>query len=256
MTADAKGRLVVVTGAGSGIGRASTLRLLADGASVVATSRSSEGLKQTAELAALAGFGSALTTAVLDVSDEAEVEHVVGEAISYLGGLDVVVNAAGILRGSHTHEVTVAAWNETIAINLTGTFLVTRTALPALLSSGNAVVINIGSTAASSAHPYMAAYAASKGGMQAFTRTLALEYSKQGLRAVCLLPGGIETKLTLTPDFPADVDRALLTKLRPAIGGGELGAPERVAEVVALLASPASTFITGTEISIDGGAHM
>ena len=165
------------------------------------------------------------------------------------------MNAAGILRGSHTHETSLELWNTIIGTNLTGTFLVTRAALPALLETGRGVVVNFSSTSASFAHPYMAAYSASKGGIQSFTHALALEYSKQGLRAACVAPGSIRSAMTADPKLPADADWSLLAKLAPAIGDG-FAPPQTVAGVVAMLASDDGAFITGTEIRIDGGTHM
>ncbi|WP_269856213.1 SDR family NAD(P)-dependent oxidoreductase [Streptomyces sp. RPT161] len=249
------GRKVLVTGAGSGIGQAAALRLLAEGATLAAADISEDGLKRTAERAEADGLAARLTTVALDIADEASVERVVGDAVSGLGGLDVVVNAAGILRSSHTHQMTLEFWNRIIGVNLTGTFLVTRAALPALLDSGRGVVINFSSTSASFAHPYMAAYAASKGGIQSFTHALALEYSKQGLRAACVAPGSIQSGMTADPGLPEDTDWSLLSKLLPAVGEG-FAPPETVASVVAMLASDDGAFITGTEIRVDGGTHM
>lgn len=100
-------------------------------------------------------------------------------------------------------------------MNLTGTFLMTREALPALLAGGKGVVVNFSSTSASFAHPYMAAYAATKGGIQSFTHAIASEYSKQGLRAVCVAPGSIDSGMTHNPGLPADADLSLLAKLSP-----------------------------------------
>jgi NAD(P)-dependent dehydrogenase (short-subunit alcohol dehydrogenase family) len=250
-----EGRRTLVTGAASGIGRATALRLLDEGAAVVAADINEDGLKTTMELAADSGTDPRLTSAVLDIADEAAVDRVVPAAIANLGGLDVLVNAAGILRGSHTHTTTLELWNTVLQNNLTGTFLVTRAALPSLLETGSGVVVNFSSTSASFAHPYMAAYAASKGGIQAFTHALALEYSKRGLRAVCVAPGSIASGMTAEPCLPADIDAGLLGKLVPAIGQG-FAPPERVAGVVTMLASNDGAFITGTEIRIDGGTHM
>ena len=191
-------RRIIITGAGSGIGQATVARLLDEGATIVACDVSQEGLAATAAAADDAGVGKRLTTAVLDVSSEEEVANTVGTAVGDLHGLDVLVNAAAIQRCANTHEHTLDDWNRTLAVNLTGTFLMTRAALPALLESGQGVVVNFTSTAASFAHPYMAAYAASKGGVLAFTHSLALEYSKQGLRAVNIQPGGVATTLALS----------------------------------------------------------
>jgi NAD(P)-dependent dehydrogenase (short-subunit alcohol dehydrogenase family) len=250
-------RRVLVTGAGSGIGRATTLRLLDEGATVFAVDIAADGLAETVDRASGAGSAARLTTAVLDVSDESAVRAVVSRAVSGLGGLDALVNAAGMLRGAHTHECDLELWNTVLAVNLTGTFLVTREALPALLASQHGVIVNFSSTSASFAHPFMAAYSASKGGIQSFTHSIAQEYAKQGLRAVCVAPGSISSGIT--DDFsklvPADIDWSLLGKLTPAIGEG-FAPPETVAGVVAMLASDDGAFITGTEIRIDGGTHQ
>ncbi|WP_030410081.1 SDR family NAD(P)-dependent oxidoreductase [Streptomyces sp. NRRL S-1448] len=255
------GRRVLVTGGGSGIGRATVSRLLHEGAAVVAADVSESGLKETAALAA--EHADRLTTAVVDIADETSVREAVGGATAQLGGLDVLVNAAGILRSAHTHATSLEFWNTLIGVNLTGTFLMTREALPALLATGRGVIVNFSSTSAGFAHPYMAAYAATKGGIQSFTHALAAEYAKQGLRAVCVAPGSIASGMTGNPGLPEDTDRELLAKLRPALVGEgfadpETGfaGPEAVAGVVAMLASEDGAFITGTEIRIDGGTHM
>lgn len=249
------GRNVLITGGGSGIGQATVHRILAEGGTVVAVDVNEDGLKKTLDRAAAEGTADRLTIQVLDISDEAAVVAGVAEAVAGLGGLDVLVNAAGILRSSHTHETTLEFWNKLLAVNLTGTFLMTREALPALLATGKGVVVNFSSTSASFAHPYMAAYAATKGGIQSFTHAIASEYSKQGLRAVCVAPGSIDSGMTNNPGLPADADFSLLAKLAPALGHGFAG-PETVAGVIAMLASDDGAFITGTELRIDGGTHM
>jgi NAD(P)-dependent dehydrogenase (short-subunit alcohol dehydrogenase family) len=253
-------RRVIVTGAGSGIGRATVARLLEEGGTVVACDISANGLAVTQAAAEKAGTAARLTTRVLDISSEDDVRTTVDAAIAELGGLEVLVNVAAIQTCSHTHETTLADWNRTIAVNLTGTFLMTRQALPALLASKRGVVINFTSTSANYAHPYMAAYAASKGGILSFTHSLALEYSKQGLRAVNIQPGGVSTALanTTMDKMPEGTDYSLWAKQTPLLHGNEseiLGDPSAVAAVVAMAASDDGAFITGTEIRIDGGAH-
>jgi NAD(P)-dependent dehydrogenase (short-subunit alcohol dehydrogenase family) len=253
-------RRVIVTGAGSGIGAATTARLLDEGATVVAYDISSEGLACTTTAAEEAGTAKRLKTAVLDVSEEVSVGNAVSSAIDDLDGLDVLVNAAAIQLCAHTHEHTLHDWNRTLAINLTGTFLMTRIALPALIDSGRGVVVNFTSTAASFAHPYMAAYAASKGGVLALTHSLALEYSKQGLRAVNIQPGGVSTALanSTLDKMPEGYDLGLWAKQTPLLHGKTsevLGDPSSVASVIAMVASDDGAFITGTEIRVDGGAH-
>ncbi|GAA3105516.1 hypothetical protein GCM10020254_59230 [Streptomyces goshikiensis] len=183
-----EGRRVLITGGGSGIGRATVHRILSEGGRVHTVDVSEAGLKATADRALADGHGERLTTTVLDISDEAAVRTGVAAAVAALGGIDVLVNAAGILRSAHTHQTTLDLWNQVISVNLTGTFLVIREALPALLEGDQPVVVNFSSTSASFAHPYMSAYAASKGGIQSMTHALAAEYSKQGLRFVAVAP--------------------------------------------------------------------
>ncbi|MFE9425538.1 SDR family NAD(P)-dependent oxidoreductase [Kitasatospora sp. NPDC006697] len=248
-------RRALITGGGSGIGQATVLRLLAEGGRVVAVDVNEEGLAATAGRAAAEGTADRLTTAVLDISDEESVRAGVAAAVAGLGGLEVLVNAAGILRSSHTHLTSLEFWNTVLKVNLTGTFLMTREALPALLAAPGSVVVNFSSTSAAFAHPYMAAYAATKGGIQSFTHAIAQEYSKQGLRAVCVAPGSIASGMTSNPGLPADADFSLLAKLSPALGQGFAG-PETVAGVIAMLASEDGAFVTGTELRIDGGTHM
>jgi NAD(P)-dependent dehydrogenase (short-subunit alcohol dehydrogenase family) len=239
-----EGRRALVTGAASGIGLATAVRLHDEGATVVA-----------ADVAPVTLSGERVTAVQLDVTDEASVNEVVGA----LEPLDLLVNAAGILRAAHTHECSLDVWNQVITINLTGTFLVCRAALPALCASGRGVVVNFSSTSARFAHPYMAAYAASKGGIDAFTHTLAVEYSKSGLRAFNVQPGGIESGITRdTPGMlPADADWSLFGKMAPLLQPKESGfaGAEVIAGVIAGLASDDGAWVTGTDIRIDGGAH-
>ncbi|MFI5802928.1 SDR family NAD(P)-dependent oxidoreductase [Streptomyces sp. NPDC051561] len=253
-----EGRRVLISGAGSGIGRATVHRVLAEGGRVVAVDVNEAGLKETAEQAAAVSAEAAgrLATAVVDISDEASVKAGVAAAVETLGGLDVLVNAAGILRSSHTHETTLDFFDKIITVNLTGTFLMIRESLPALLAGDKPVVVNFSSTSATFAHPYMSAYAASKGGIQSMTHALAAEYSKQGLRVVAVAPGSIASDMTSGrgPGLPEDADMTLFMKLAPALGAGFAG-PETVAGVVAMLGSEDGAFITGTEIRIDGGTH-
>lgn len=246
---------ILVTGAGSGIGQATVLRLLSEGGEVIAVDVVPDGLAATHTKAETAGLAGRLQLVVADVSDERDVADKIGGAINGAGTLNVLVNAAGILRSEHTHKTSLEFWNRIIGVNLTGTFLVTRQCLPALLATGKGVVVNFSSTSATFAHPYMAAYAASKGGIQSFTHTIALEYASQGLRAVAVAPGSIASNMTEAPGIPDDADFGLFAKMSPAIGAG-FADPSHVAGAIAMLASSDGAFITGTELRIDGGTHM
>ncbi|WP_246081529.1 SDR family NAD(P)-dependent oxidoreductase [Nocardioides litoris] len=255
------GRAAVVTGAGSGIGRATALRLAAEGAAVTALDVVPASLESLAAEAAAdaAAYGGRVRTAPVDIADEGSVVEAVGAAVAAHGRLDALVNAAAIHYGDHTHATTLERWNRILTVNLTGTFLVTREALPALLESPHGgVVVNFSSTSAFFAHPYMAAYSASKGAIMSFTHALALEYADRGLRAVSVVPGGVETPITgQTPaNLPADVDWDKFAKLMPVLGRGTFGGPDDVAGVVAMLVSDDGRYVTGTEIRIDGGTHM
>ena len=254
---------ILVTGAASGIGQATALRLLDEGAGVVAADVVADGLEKTRAQAQEAGSGERLTLLEMNIADESSVADGVRSAVETLGGLDSVVNAAGILRATHTDQMSLSDWNQIIGVNLTGTFLVVREALPSLLQNSRSAIVNFSSTSASFAHPYMAAYAASKGGVQSFTHALALEYASKGLRAVCVAPGSIKSGLTdATAGYiPPDADWSLFTRLMPIMpttelsSGAGMAAPSAVAGVIAMLVSEDGAFITGTEIRIDGGTH-
>ncbi|MER5738970.1 MULTISPECIES: SDR family oxidoreductase [unclassified Streptomyces] len=257
-----EGRRALVTGGGSGIGQATVLRMLAEGGRVVAADISEDGLEDTVAKAGEAA--ERLTTVVVNVADEESVRAGVAAAVTALGGLDVLVNAAGVLRSSHTHETGLDSFEQVLRINLTGTFLMIREAIPALLEGDGSAVVNFSSTSATFAHPYMAAYAASKGGIQSMTHALAAEYAKRGIRFTAVQPGSISSGMTdgsgaskqsMGPGLPADADMSLFMKLAPALGQGFAG-PETVAGVVAMLASEDGRFITGTEVRIDGGTHF
>ena len=259
-------RRVLVTGGGSGIGQACVLRILAEGGRVVAADISAAGLEDT--LAKAGAAASTLSTVVMDVGDEESVKAGVRQAIEFLGGLDTLVNVAGILRSAHFAETTLADFEQVLRINLVGTFLVTRESLAALRQGNAPAVVNFSSTSATFAHPYMSAYAASKGGIQAMTHALAAEFGKEGIRFNSVQPGSIssgmtdgtgESKQSVGPGFPDGVDYKLFTRVAPGLplpGGAIFADPNAVAAVVAMLGSPEAFFVTGTEVRVDGGAHM
>jgi NAD(P)-dependent dehydrogenase (short-subunit alcohol dehydrogenase family) len=259
-------RRVLVTGGGSGIGQATALRILDEGGRVVAADISEPGLTDT--VAKAERYGGRLTTVVIDVASEQSVKEGVAQAVQVLGGLDTLVNVAGILRSAHFVDTTLADFEQVLRINLVGTFLVTREAIPALRNGNGPAVVNFSSTSATFAHPYMSAYAASKGGIQAMTHALALEFAKEGIRFNSVQPGSIssgmtdgtgESRQSIGPGLPADADYSLFGKVTPMLpldGGAIFAKPDSVAAVVAMLGSPDAYFITGTEVRIDGGTHM
>jgi NAD(P)-dependent dehydrogenase (short-subunit alcohol dehydrogenase family) len=204
-----------------------------------------------------------LTAIEVNIGDEASVAAGVAAAVEALGGLDVLVNAAGILRSSHTAETTLDQFQQVIQVNLVGTFLMIREAIPALLEGRDAAVVNFSSTSAMFAHPYMAAYAASKGGAVddscagGGVRQAGHPLHRRAARTISsgMTDGSGQSGQSRGPGLPEDADMSLFMKLAPAIGQGFAG-PESVAGVVAMLASADGAFITGTEVRIDGGTHF
>ena len=240
-------RIALVTGAGSGIGRATCERIAAEGGSV--TCADLDGSAAEAVAQALRAGGSRALGVACDVSDADAVEGAVARTREELGGLDVLVNSAGILHFTHTHEETLDAWNRVLAVNLTGTFLTCRAALPHFVEQGRGVIVNMSSTAALKAHAWAAAYSASKGGVQALTFELAVEYGKQGVRANCVCAGGIQTPIHESFQLPEGADPALLRRIMPFTG---FRGPEDCAAVIAFLASDDAAHVNGEFVRVDG----
>jgi meso-butanediol dehydrogenase/(S,S)-butanediol dehydrogenase/diacetyl reductase len=243
-------KVAFVTGAASGIGRATALRLAREGARVVGADVQPRGLESLEKEIGEAG-GQALSVRC-DVTDEESVTRAVDAALERFRALDVLCNIAGILRFDHTHELAQEDWNRVLAVNLTGTFLVTRAAIPHLLASRGCIV-NMSSSAGLAAHPWTAAYSASKGGVLAFTYAVALEYGKQGVRANAVCPGGIETPIHEAFHVPEGANPKLLRRIMPFNG---MEKPEAVADVIAFLASEEARHIQGTAVPVDGGMLM
>lgn len=243
-----QGRKALVTGAASGIGRATAKRLAQEGASVFCVDIAAEGAAQTAK--EIDADGGRASSQAADVADLGACEAAVAAAADAFGGLDLLANIAGILRPGHTHEQDSDVFDLTIAINLTGTFYMCRSALPKLLENGGAIV-NMASAAALQGVPYNAAYCASKAGVVGLTRSLASEYSRRKIRVNCICPGGVMTPMTQA-GFPVeDLDPALMARIAPQMPS--VGKPEDIAALVAYLASDEAAYMTGSAITIDGG---
>ena len=240
------GKRVLVTGAASGIGRSTALRLADEGASVVAVDVNADALDEVADESS--GLTGSIVARPGDVSSEEGVRAIVSGAVDTLGSLDVVVNVAGVLSFGHSHELTLEEWNRLITINLTGTFLMCRASLPHLLASrGN--IVNIASTAAHAGQPWALAYSASKGGVLAMTRELAVEYAKAGLRCNSVSPGAIDTPITASFSVPEGANAKLINRVMPL---GDFGTPEQIAATIAYVASDEAAHMNGADIRVDG----
>jgi NAD(P)-dependent dehydrogenase (short-subunit alcohol dehydrogenase family) len=243
------GRTYVVSGAASGIGKALSLQLLGEGANVIALDRDAGALDQLATEAP--PHDEALDLFALDVSDEAAVAQSIGTATARRGPLAGVATCAGVFVGGDfapIADIELDHFLSVLTVNLVGTFLVTKHSLRYLARPGGSVV-TVASTAALRGHGKGAGYTASKGGVVAFTRLVAVQYGSEGIRANCVCPGGTNTPMTMgtftTPEGLAAVRRAY-----PLQRAGEADEP---AAVISFLLSDAASFVTGTTIPVDGG---
>jgi NAD(P)-dependent dehydrogenase (short-subunit alcohol dehydrogenase family) len=240
------GRRCLIVGAAGGLGGGIARAFAAAGASLAVAARSQERLQEIAA-AIHAESGTAPTTIAFDVRHAAAVARGVGEAHAALGGLDTVVNAAAIDTGwARAGEMSLEVWDDTIAINLSGTYYVCRAAL-ALMGRGSSIV-NITSVAGIKAWAEDVAYNASKAGIELLTRTIAVEYATAGIRANCLAPGVIDGGLTDVVTVPAERDQ--LVAMHPM---ARMGLVSEVAEAAVWLASEAASFTTGSTLTVDGG---
>jgi NAD(P)-dependent dehydrogenase (short-subunit alcohol dehydrogenase family) len=237
----------MVTGAASGIGRASAERIAAEGGSVFCVDLNGEALAAVVD--DITGTGGEAAARVCDIASEQAVRDCVADCIARYGSLYALVNMAGLLRFDDTAELDAVAWQKIIDVNLTGTMLLCREALPHLVQTGGSIV-NAASTAALAGLPCGAAYSASKGGVLAMTRSIAVEYAKRGVRANCVCPGDINTGMTGQIVFPPTMDHSLISRIMSLSGAR---GPEVVAGVIAMLASEDGIHINGEDIRVDGG---
>lgn len=250
----------IVTGAARGLGAGIARRLVQDGGSVVLLDAIGEVEATAAELSELVA-GSLATVAgrICDIADEDAVARVFGEAIGALGGIDLLVNCAGIGGpGGPLQETSVAEFRRTLDVNLTGTFLATRAVVPAMIAQGSGSIVNIGSIFGQQGVPFGGAYSSSKGGVTLLTHSHALELAPHGIRVNCVAPGHMESVMHFD-ELRERAQRAGTTfeqeveKARAIVPLGRHGDGADVAGAVVWLASADASYVTGQTINVNGG---
>ncbi len=245
---DLSGRVAFITGGNGGIGLGMAGGLAAAGARIAIAARNKE--KADAVLGELRGLGTVAEFLELDVLDEGSCRRAVATAVAQFGRLDILVNNAGTTVRKPPEEVTAAEWRHVLDTNLTGAFMCSQAAYPEMVRNGGGKIINIGSMMSIFAAPYAVPYAASKGGIVQMTKGLATAWAKDNIQVNAVLPGWIDTDLTRAArvEVPGLNERVLART--PA---GRWGEPGDFAGIAVFLAAPASDFITGAAIAVDGG---
>jgi NAD(P)-dependent dehydrogenase (short-subunit alcohol dehydrogenase family) len=241
------GKVALLTGAASGIGRATARRLAAEGASVFAHDVNGDGLAETAAL--VADGGGTIHARAGDVSSRGECFAAVAECVDTFGGLDVLGNIAGIARGEHFVDVDESDYRRMWGVNVDGYVFMAQAAIPHLLErAGN--IVNIASNAGLMGQAYCVVYSMTKGAVVQMTRSLAMEFVKSNLRVNAIAPGGIQSNLTAGYQMPEDVDFKLVA---PYLGHRGMGTPEDIAALFAFVASDEAVNVHGSILSSDRG---
>jgi NAD(P)-dependent dehydrogenase (short-subunit alcohol dehydrogenase family) len=250
VTGRLEGKVAIITGAGSGIGRVAAGLFAAEGASVVVADVVEEAARATVDT--IAGRGGRATAVGVDVTDETQVNDMVSTALADFGGLHVLFNNAGIFPGDDggVLDTPTSTWDRVMEVNLKGVWLGCKAALPVMTEGGGGSIVNVASfVALMGAATAQVAYTASKGGVLSFTRELAVEYARVGVRANALCPGPIDTPLLA--ELLADPGRRQRRLVH--IPMGRLGRPEEIARAALFLASDDASFMTGAALVVDGG---
>jgi NAD(P)-dependent dehydrogenase (short-subunit alcohol dehydrogenase family) len=248
------GKVCLITGAGSGIGRASALLFAREGGTVVVADVDRAGADETA--AQIRAAGGTASVVIADVADPAGAQRLADETAKAEGRIDVLFNNAGISGVGSAHETSVELWDKVMAVNVRGVFLVSKFALPYMMEKRRGSIINMSSTIAEIGLAQRASYAASKGAVLALTRAMQVDYAPFGIRVNALLPGTIHTPFVekyLRESYPNREDG--LNAIRKRQLTADLGKPEDVASAALFLASDESSFVMGSGLFVDGGVR-
>jgi meso-butanediol dehydrogenase / (S,S)-butanediol dehydrogenase / diacetyl reductase len=243
-----KDRVAFVTGFGSGLGRAIAVLFAQEGAAIIGTSTTDSKGRETVAL--IEKENGKVFFHSGDVSQSAQMKSLVGEGVKRFGGIDIVVNSAGVRTNGSITEITEAQWDRTLDVNLKGVFIVSRLAIPEMIKRGGGVIINIGARSGMAGQAGRAAYCASKGGMITLTEAMAMDYAAQRIRVNCICPGPTRTPMvdTSTPE------RLEYYKARIPIG--RIGEPEDIARAALYLASDEGSMVTAAILPVDGGMRL
>lgn len=245
------GKVILITGAGGGIGEAIALHCHDEGATVVATAHSENSAKKLADRVQVEP--ERFVGRALDVTDEQQVSQAIADTVEQFGRLDGIVNNAGVLYPNTTEQATEEEFDKTFDVNVKGVFLGAKYAIPEMLKGGGGSIVNIGSINSIGAEKQLALYTASKGAVLQLTKAIALDHGSDGIRANAVLPGFVDTKLNV-PHYERTGGRAALDEALP--DWQPIGRPiraEEIGQAVAFLLSDASSAITGTPFIVDGG---
>ena len=254
MTEEMRGKVAVVTGGGAGIGLASAGKLAREGASVVVCSDSEDQATQAA--CGLREEGLEVTGMKGDVTSSADMKALTDFTVETYGGVDVLVNSAGVQRYGTVTETEEEVWDEVLDVNLKGMYLAARHAIPEMRRRGGGAIVNVSSVQAIASQTGVAAYTASKGGINALTRAMAVDHAEENIRVNAVCPGSVDTPMLR---WAADLFKGENTveatvedwgRMHPL---GRVARPEEVAEVICFLASPKASFVTGADYRLDGG---
>jgi meso-butanediol dehydrogenase / (S,S)-butanediol dehydrogenase / diacetyl reductase len=246
------GKMAFVTGGGTGIGRTCALLFAREGAKVAVVGRRREPLDKVAQ--EIIAEGHDALAVECDVAKESSVARAIDAAEERFGGLNVIVNNAGTLYVGTAEETSEEDWSRVMAVNLTGTFLVSRAAVPVLRRAGGGSIVNMGSYLGLVGLKHRAAYCASKGGVTLLTKAMALDHAAEKIRVNCICPALVETEMALSGIARMPDPVAYRKQRESQIPMGRAGKPEEVAELALFLASDESAWMTGNAIAIDGGA--